>query len=53
VFDLFVYVREVASPLLAAASVRVDFTLDKALPPGNGGLSEVGLIAARAGLEAK
>ena len=47
-----VYARDVPPRLLSGHSVRIDFTLDKALPPGSDP-REFGIIANRLRLEAK
>lgn len=46
------YARDVPARLLSGHSVRIDFTLDKALPPGSDP-REFGLIANRLRLEAR
>lgn len=48
----FVYARDVPARLLCGHSVRIDFTLDKALPPGSDP-REFGIIANRLRLEAR
>jgi hypothetical protein len=40
-----VYVRDIAAGDLASSPVRVDFTLDKAVPPGPVDIRELGVIA--------
>jgi hypothetical protein len=47
------YKRELAPSLLAGDSVRVDFHLDKAMPPANGDMRELGVVARGVALEAK
>ena len=47
-----VYARDVPARVLSGHSVRIDFTLDKALPPGSDP-REFGLIANRLRLEAR
>jgi len=47
-----IYVRDVPASLLSGHSVRIDFTLDKALPPGSDP-REFGLIANRLRLETR
>jgi len=47
------YTREIPASALAASPLRIDFTLDKSVPPGNGDSRELGLIAASVGLETK
>ena len=47
------YKRDIASNLLSGDSVRVDFHLDKAMPPGNGDMRQLGVIARSVGLDAK
>ena len=50
----YTYTREVPANALAGEAVRVDFQLDKAIPPGTGGdQRELGLIVSSVGLEAK
>ncbi|MCL4402849.1 MAG: hypothetical protein M1436_09345 [Acidobacteria bacterium] len=49
----FIYAREVPSGMLTGQSVRVDFALDKFLPPGSVDQRELGVIASSIGLEAK
>ena len=48
----FAYARDVPARLLSGHSVRIDFTLDKALPPGRD-LRELGVIADRLRLETR
>ena len=47
------YARELPAALLQGREVRIDFELDKALPPGKVDRRELGLIADRVGLETK
>ena len=47
------YKRELAPNLLTGDVVRVDFHLDKAMPPANGDMRELGIIVRSVGLEAK
>jgi hypothetical protein len=49
----FEYKRDVAPALLAGSPVKVDFHLDKAVPPGGGDLRELGVVALSVGLEPK
>jgi hypothetical protein len=49
----YIYTREVAPALLAGESVRVDFQLDKSLPPSGADLRELGVVVLNAGLELK
>ena len=49
----FDYKREIPPGTLAGNSARVEFQLDKAMPPANGDLRELGVIARSVGLEAK
>ena len=48
-----VYAREIPANLLSTASVRVDFELDKALPPNQADKRELGLIARNVSLETR
>lgn len=48
-----VYSREIAPNLLAGDLVRIDFHLDKAMPPANGDMRQLGIIARSVALEAK
>jgi hypothetical protein len=48
----YLYVRDVPASALVGDSVRVDFQLDKAIPPAGGDLRELGIIAFQIGLEA-
>jgi hypothetical protein len=47
------YKRELAPYLLAGDVVRVDFHLDKAMPPANGDMRQLGVVARSVALEAK
>ena len=47
----YVYRRVLAPGMLAADPVRVDFSLDKAIPPGNPDLRELGVVVLAIGLE--
>lgn len=49
----YVYAREVPAAALAGSSVRVDFTLDHAIPPGGGDQRELGIVVSMVGLEAR
>jgi hypothetical protein len=49
----YTYTREVAPALLAGESVRVDFQLDKSMPPSGADLRDLGVVVLSAGLEAK
>jgi len=49
----YTYTRDVAPNLLESEAVRIDFQLDKALPPGAADARELGVIAASVGLDAK
>ena len=49
----YTYTREVAPALLAGESVRVDFQLDKSLPPGSTDQRDLGVVVVSAGLELK
>jgi hypothetical protein len=49
----FDYKRDIPAGTLSASSTRVEFALDKAMPPANGDLRELGVIVRSAGLEAK
>jgi hypothetical protein len=49
----YMYTREVAPALLAGESVRVDFELDKSMPPAGVDLRELGVVVLSAGLEPK
>jgi hypothetical protein len=47
------YIRDVPSNVLGSSSVRVDFQLDKVLPPIGRDVRSLGVIAATIGLEPK
>ncbi|MGA7241374.1 MAG: hypothetical protein WBY44_37170 [Bryobacteraceae bacterium] len=47
------YKREIAPNLLTGDLVRVDFHLDKAMPPANGDMRQLGIIARSVALEGK
>jgi hypothetical protein len=49
----YTYTRDVAPPLLAGQSVRVDFQLDKSIPPSGADLRDLGVVVLSAGLELK
>jgi hypothetical protein len=49
----YMYTREVAPALLAGESVRVDFQLDKSMPPSGADLRDLGVVVLSAGLELK
>jgi hypothetical protein len=49
----FTYTREVPPALLAGESVRVDFELDKSIPPTGADLRDLGVVVLSAGLELK
>ncbi len=49
----FTYSREVAPNLLGGESVKVDFSLDKALPPTGTDQRELGLVVSTVGLASK
>jgi hypothetical protein len=50
----YTYTRDIPASLLTAEALRIDFRLDKSLPPGTGGdQRELGLIVSSVGLEAK
>jgi hypothetical protein len=49
----FDYKRDVAPGMLANQSARLEFHLDKAMPPANGDQRELGVIVSSAGLEVK
>jgi hypothetical protein len=48
-----VYRQDVPSSALAASIARVDFSLDKSLPPGTLDQRELGIVVSSIGLEAK
>ena len=47
------YKRELAANLLGGDLVRIDFHLDKAMPPANGDMRQLGVVARSVALEAK
>jgi hypothetical protein len=47
----YVYRRAVPASLLGSDPVRVDFSLDKAIPPGNPDVRELGVVVLAIGLE--
>jgi hypothetical protein len=47
------YKRDLAPTLLTGDSVRIDFHLDKAMPPANGDMRQLGVVARSVALEAK
>jgi hypothetical protein len=47
------YQRDVPAALLGKESVRVEFELDKAIPPGPGDQRELGVVASSVGLKTK
>jgi len=49
----YIYKRDVPANLLAGDSVKVDFQLDKAMPPSGGDLRELGIVVNSVSLEAK
>jgi hypothetical protein len=49
----FIYSRDVPANLLAGDVVRVDFSLDKTIPPGPSDRRELGVVATMVGLQAK
>jgi hypothetical protein len=49
----FHYKRDIAPGTLAGPSAKLEFQLDKTLPPANGDLRELGVIVASVGLAAK
>jgi hypothetical protein len=49
----FTYSRDVAADLLTGEAVKVDFALDKTLPPANGDQRELGVVVSVVGFEAK
>lgn len=49
----YTYSREVPAKLLAGESVRVDFALDKSLPPSESDERNLGIIVSAVGFEAK
>jgi hypothetical protein len=49
----YFYVRDVPASALAGDSVRVDFALDKVMPPSGADIRELGIIVFSIGLESK
>ena len=49
----FMYVRDIPASLLTGDSLRVDFQLDKAMPPSGADIRELGIIVLNIGLESK
>lgn len=49
----FVYTRDVPANRLASDPVKVDFALDKALPPGPNDQRELGVVVSTVGFEVK
>ena len=49
----YFYVREIPASLLTGDSLRVDFQLDKAMPPSGADIRELGIIVLNIGLESK
>jgi hypothetical protein len=49
----YVYRRQVRANLLGGDPVRVDFSLDKAIPPGNPDIRELGVVVLSIGLETR
>jgi hypothetical protein len=49
----YVYTREVPASALTGESVKIDFQLDRAIPPSGGDLRELGIIVLNASLESK
>jgi hypothetical protein len=49
----YTYRRDVPANLLAGAAVRIDFQLDKAMPPGDGDKRELGVVASSVALVSK
>lgn len=49
----YVYTREIPASALTGESVKIDFQLDKAIPPSGGDLRELGMIVLNASLESK
>ena len=49
----YVYKRDVPGSLLGADSVKVDFQLDKAMPPNDQDKRELGVVVNSVALEAK
>ncbi len=49
----YVYRRELPARLLTGDAVRVDFSLDKAIPPGNPDIRELGVVVLSIGLQTR
>jgi hypothetical protein len=49
----YLYTREIPASALTAESVKIDFVLDKAIPPSGGDQRELGIILLNASLESK
>ena len=49
----YLYQRDLPADLMAGDSVRVDFELDKAMPPNDKDARELGVVVLRIGLESK
>ncbi len=49
----YVYRREVPANLLGGDPMRVDFSLDKAIPPGSPDIRELGVVVLSIGLETR
>ena len=49
----YFYVRDIPASLLSGDSLRVDFQLDKAIPPSAADIRELGIIVLNIGLESK
>jgi hypothetical protein len=49
----FTYTREIEGRVLAGEAVNIEFTLDKAIPPGEVDQRELGIVVSSVGLEAK
>ena len=49
----YFYVREIPASLLTGDALRVDFQLDKSMPPSGADIRELGIIVLSIGLESK
>jgi hypothetical protein len=49
----FIYTRDVPANLLGGDVTRVDFSLDKTIPPGSADLRELGVVATMVGFQPK
>jgi hypothetical protein len=49
----YTYTRDIAPNLLGSEAVRIDFQLDKSLPPSSADARELGVIVGSVGLDAK